>query len=88
MYLVERLLGGCEEGTYGEGEPTDSLIAGLRTSIAESCPHGYILGTEGPNHRGEYQFVLGERAVFCNVLYFLKASDETRQNELEHKPEY
>ena len=82
MYLVEILLGGCEEKTYGEGEPTDSLIAELRTSIAESCPHWYKRGTEGPSHRGEYQFVLGERAVFCNVLYFLKTSDETRQNEL------
>ena len=88
MFLVDYLPDSCKEDTHGEGKVSDSPIAELRTSMAESWPHGYIWGTEGPSHRGEYQFVLGERAVFCNALYFLKASDETRQNELEHKPEY
>ena len=83
MYLVEHLLGGCEEGTYGKGELTDSLIAELRTSIAESCPHWYKRGTEGPSHRGEYQFVLGERALFCNVLYCF-FSDETYLNRSKY----
>ena len=73
----------CEEDTYGKGKVSDSPIAELRTSIAESWPHGYIWGTEGPSHRGEYQFVLGERALFCNALYCF-FSDETYLNRSKY----
>ena len=83
MYLVEHLFGGCEEGTYGKGGLTDSLIAELRTSIAESCTHWYKRGTEGPSHRGEYQFVLGERALLCNALYCF-SSDGAYLNRSEY----
>ena len=61
---------GAEVGDAVSGDDSFlSPIAALNTSVAASWPHGSISLIGGPNHVGEYQFVLGNLALFRSELY-------------------